>query len=79
MFWKTPQKHVEVIFIKRSIDQLDELQSFMQALLNAKKTEFISMTTEIIETPSKGPNYFFVTLIYAREIDEPYSNGKIPC
>lgn len=48
--------------------ELSPVQQEIQSLLNGKgNCELISLTTEIIDTPSNGPNLIFMTMVYARD------------
>lgn len=67
MFWKKKNRKVQVLFIKRPMTELGSIQDEIQGLLNGKKCELINMTTEIIVTPTNGPNLLFITMVYARD------------
>ncbi len=56
-----------MMFIKRPMTELCSVQDEIQGLLNGKNCELITLTSEIIVTPSNGPNIIFLTLVYARD------------
>jgi hypothetical protein len=47
--------------------ELCSVQDEIQGLLNGKNCELINLTSEIIPTPSNGPNLIFITMVFARD------------